>query len=338
MLIRLDKLLADSGFGTRNEVKKLLKDGAVTVDGSLVRDGSMKVDKEASAVTCRGENVTFNEYEYYLLYKPAGLISASRDSREKTVVELIKSRKRRDLFPVGRLDRDTEGLLLITNDGQLSHRLLSPGKHVDKVYLALVSGIIPENAVELFSNGIDIGDDALTRSAELRIFSSPEETGDERIIEKAGELTLLSKETDSFSDIPDYQSEEDSQSGEDSKPEEDYCSEEDSQLGEDSKPEEDYCSEVDSKSGEDCQSEGDYRSGTAAQPEADSRKKREQITAVRITLTEGRYHEIKRMFEAVGCQVEYLKRISMGSLTLAKDMKPGDYREMKREAVYDIFG
>ncbi len=308
MLIRLDKLLADSGFGTRNEVKKLLKDGAVTVDGSLVRDGSMKVDKEASAVTCRGENVTFNEYEYYLLYKPAGLISASRDSREKTVVELIKSRKRRDLFPVGRLDRDTEGLLLITNDGQLSHRLLSPGKHVDKVYLALVSGIIPENAVELFSNGIDIGDDVLTRSAELRIFSSPEETGDERIIEKAGELTLLSKETDSFSDIPDFQSEEASKSGEELKSGDDY------QLGTD------FGLRAESQSG------------------AETQKKREQITAVRITLTEGRYHEIKRMFEAVGCQVEYLKRISMGSLTLAKDMKPGDYREMKREAVYDIFG
>ena len=308
MLIRLDKLLADSGFGTRNEVKKLLKDGAVTVDGSLVRDGGMKVDKEASAVTCRGENVTFNEYEYYLLYKPAGLISASRDNREKTVVELIKSRKRRDLFPVGRLDRDTEGLLLITNDGQLSHRLLSPGKHVDKVYLALVSGIIPENAVELFSNGIDIGDDALTRSAELRIFSSPEETGDERIIEKAGELTLLSKETDTFSDIPDHQSEEASKSGEEL------------------------------KSGDDFQLGTDFGLGDESQSGAETQKKRENITAVSVTLTEGRYHEIKRMFEAVGCQVEYLKRISMGSLTLAKDMKPGDYREMKREAVYDIFG
>ena len=148
MITRIDKLLADSGFGTRSEVKKLLREGAVKVNGNIIKDPGFKADTEKDEIYCRGVRAGFTEFEYYLLYKPAGIITASRDKNEKTVVDLIESKRRRDLSPVGRLDRDTEGLLLITNDGQLAHRMLAPGKHVEKVYLALVSGNLPEDVVE----------------------------------------------------------------------------------------------------------------------------------------------------------------------------------------------
>ncbi|MCR5214503.1 MAG: rRNA pseudouridine synthase [Eubacterium sp.] len=252
MIIRLDKLLADSGYGSRSQVKKLLKNGAVTVDGLVEKDSSIKVDLDKSVVCCDGEIICFSQYEYYLLYKPGGIITASRDKQEKTVVDLIESKKRRDLSPVGRLDRDTEGLLLITNDGQLAHKLLAPGKHVEKVYLALISGTIPENAVELFDVGLDIGDDKPTMPARLKIYDNPLDTADKSIIEKVEEY-------------PDTR-------------------------------------------------------------------------AVSIGLTEGRYHEIKRMFEVLGCKVEYLKRISMGGLVLNNEMEPGDYTSLSQDEIYKVFG
>ena len=257
MQIRLEKYLADSGFGTRSQVKKLIRQGNVTVNGSPEKDGSRRVDTEEDEVVCGGKKVGYSEYEYYLLYKPAGIITASRDKNEKTVVDLIESKKRRDLFPVGRLDRDTEGLLLITNDGKLSHELLAPGKHVDKDYIALVEGNIPEDAIKRFHEGVDIGDDEPTKPAKLILYDKTEDAGDARVNEKYQEIV-----------------EELSESGLEMK-----------------------------------------------------------ITAIRITLTEGRYHEIKRMFEAVGCKVVYLKRVSMGNLSLPEDMKVGEYIKIEKEEI-----
>lgn len=242
MIIRIDKYLADSGYGTRSEVHSLVRSGSVLVNGDIVKQIGLRIDTDRDQICVRGKVVSYSEFEYYMLHKPAGIISASSDRSEKTVVDLIKSRKRRDLFPVGRLDRDTEGLLLITNDGEMSHRLLSPAMHISKTYGAIISGRLPDDAVDICRTGIDIGDEKLTRSAELRVLQ-PEEI---------------------YDDI--------------------------------------------------------FRDRLEA-----------GLTPVMITLTEGRYHEIKRMFEAIGCLVEYLKRYSMGSLTLDSSLQPGEYRELTAE-------
>lgn len=143
--VRLDKFLADAGAGTRSEVKKRIQKGQVQVNGVVVKSPDQKVCADTDVVLLAGEVVgTLPEFEYYLLHKPAGCVSATEDVREKTVMEYVSS-NRKGLFPVGRLDKDTEGLLLITNDGQLAHDLLSPRKHVEKTYFARVQGIVTED-------------------------------------------------------------------------------------------------------------------------------------------------------------------------------------------------
>ena len=131
-MIRLDKYLADMGIGTRQEVKKYIRKGLVRVNQETVRTPEMKICEEKDEVFLEGQRIAYASCEYYMLNKPAGVVSATEDKRETTVIDLIRDRKRKDLFPVGRLDKDTEGLLLITNDGQLAHRLLSPKRHVDR--------------------------------------------------------------------------------------------------------------------------------------------------------------------------------------------------------------
>ncbi len=135
-MIRLDKYLADMGIGTRQEVKRYIRQGRVSIDGIPAKSPETKIEEKARKITFDGREVDYADYEYYMLNKPSGVVSATEDARCTTVVDLIRDKKRKDLFPVGRLDKDTEGLLLITNDGQLSHRLLSPKKHVDKTYYA----------------------------------------------------------------------------------------------------------------------------------------------------------------------------------------------------------
>ena len=174
MKLRLDKYLADMGLGTRSEVKQAVRKGRVQVNGQTVREPEYKTETETDQVWFDGQPAAYREYEYYMLNKPAGVISASEDPRERCVVDLIESRKRKDLFPVGRLDKDTEGLLLITNDGGLAHRLLSPKKHVDKVYYARVQGRVTQEDAELFRRGVDIGEKKQTLPAELRILNAGE--------------------------------------------------------------------------------------------------------------------------------------------------------------------
>ena len=166
--MRLDKFLSGMGAGTRTEIKKAVKAGLVTVDGAVAKDPGMHVGED-SAVTYRGEPVVYEEFVYYMMNKPAGVISASDDSREETVVDLIDEQKRKDLFPAGRLDRDTEGLLLITNDGALAHRLLSPKHHVDKRYYAEVSGTVTEDDVQAFADGLILPDGLECLPAKLEI-------------------------------------------------------------------------------------------------------------------------------------------------------------------------
>lgn len=156
-LYRLDKYLADAGIGTRTEIKNYIKKGFVCVNGEIAKKPDCKVNSDTDAVSFQGNDIILSHYEYYILNKPSGYVSATKDNTAPTVMELIESR-RKDLTPVGRLDKDTEGLLLITNDGELSHFLLSPKRHVDKTYFALVSGIMNEEDVKAFEDGLYIGD------------------------------------------------------------------------------------------------------------------------------------------------------------------------------------
>ena len=205
-------------------------------------------------VEVRGKRVEYSEFEYYMLYKPAGIITASRDKKEKTVLDLIESKKRRDLFPVGRLDRDTEGLLLITNDGDLSHKLLAPGKQVEKKYIVFIIGNPPADIAEQFKTGVDIGDDKPTKPAILKAYDNIDSL----------------KNTYGENILSDYANE--------------------------------------------CINNAES-----------------SISIYEITITEGRYHEIKRMFEAVGCEVIYLMRYSMGSLTLDSNLTPGEYKTIHKD-------
>lgn len=226
MAIRLDKFLTEVGIGTRSEVKKYIRQGLVTIDSVPAQKPEQKIDEKTAKVCFRGNEIVYAAYEYYLLYKPAGCVSATEDRLHRTVMDYLTDTVRKDLFPVGRLDLDTEGLLLITNDGALAHDLLSPSKHVEKTYYAKVKGRVTEDDVNRFKKGVDIGEEKPTKPAKLVIVS-----------------------------------------------------------------------------------EGD-------------------ISEIRLTITEGRFHQVKRMFEAVGKEVVYLKRLSMGSLVLPDDLAPGDYRSL----------
>ncbi len=232
--MRLDRLLSENGCGTRSEIKKELKKGAACVNGVPVRDGSTQVPEGAS-VTWHGEEIAGEALVYYMLNKPAGVITATRDPRQKTVMDLLPPRRRKDLYPVGRLDRDTEGLLLITNDGPLGHRLLAPGRHVDKVYEARVRGAVSEREVLLFREGLAIDD------------------ADGAFTARPADLEILGREED--------------------------------------------------------------------------------LSRVRVTIREGKYHQVKRMFAALGMEVVYLKRISMGPIVLDAQLAPGEGRQLTEEEI-----
>ena len=166
--VRLDKFLADAGAGTRSEVKKFIQKGKVQVNGVPAKKSEIKVSEEDEVVLDGNRISQAPEFVYYLLHKPAGYVSATEDKRDKTVMELVAS-DRKDLFPVGRLDKDTEGLLLITDDGALAHELLSPKKHVDKTYYARIDGKVVAEDQEAFLQGVDIGDETKTLPAKLEI-------------------------------------------------------------------------------------------------------------------------------------------------------------------------
>ena len=227
-LIRLDKYLADMKAGTRSEVKEYIRKGRVQVDEITVKKPEQKVDIMTQKVFLDGRMISYVTKEYYMLNKPSGVLTATMDKNAKTVLDLMDV-KRKDLFPVGRLDKDTVGLLLITNDGMLAHRLLSPSRHVDKVYEALVCGIVTAEDIAAFAAGIDIGDAKPCLPAELQVLERQEKEGKSRI---------------------------------------------------------------------------------------------------RLTIREGRFHQVKRMFRAVGKEVLFLKRTGMGGLKLDETLGPGGYRQL----------
>ncbi len=224
---RLDKLLSNFGFGSRSKVKKLAKAGVIKVDNEIVKDPSIHVDPEKSEIYVDGERLNYRQYIYIMMNKPAGFISATLDKKHKTVLELLpKEFSCFNLFPAGRLDIDTEGLLLLTNDGQLAHDLLSPKKHVPKKYYAVIDGIVTEEDVRLFKGGVTLDDGYKTMSSEL----------------------------------------------------------------------------------------------TVLKPGARSE--------IELVLHEGKFHQVKRMFEAIGKKVVFLKRIQMGGLKLDESIPLGKCREL----------
>ena len=171
-IIRLDKYLADMGCGTRSQVKQMIRKGQVEINGEKIKKPEQKITTAQDRVCVAGKEIRYEKYRYYLLHKPAGYVSATTDNRDKTVLELLPENIRRELFPVGRLDKDTEGLLLLTNDGELAHRLLSPKKHVDKTYYFEAEGLLAEDAQKQVLLGIDIGDEKPTLPAQLTVLKA----------------------------------------------------------------------------------------------------------------------------------------------------------------------
>jgi 16S rRNA pseudouridine516 synthase len=230
--LRIDKMLANLGFGSRKEVKQLLKSGAVKVDDVVVKDPKQHVDTNKQSVTLNGEVIEYKEFIYLMMNKPQGVLSATEDSAQETVIDLLELEDQvYEPFPVGRLDKDTEGLLLITNDGQLAHRLLSPKKHVPKTYFAVIDQEVTDEDVKAFAEGVTLDDGYETKPGELKIL----------------------------------------------------------------------------------------KSGIRSD--------------IELTITEGKFHQVKRMFEAVGKKVVYLKRISMGPLPLDETLELGEYRELTDEEI-----
>lgn len=230
--MRLDKLLANMGYGSRKEVRQLLKKGAVRVNTETVKDAALHIDTDKDEVTILGEKVVYKEFIYLMMNKPQGVLSATEDLRDRTVIDLLDAEFRHfEPFPVGRLDKDTEGFLLLTNDGKLAHNLLSPKKGVPKTYFAHIEGIVTEEDVERFAEGVILDDGYET---------------------KPGRLVIL---------------------------------------------------------------------------------KSAPVSEIELTITEGKFHQVKRMFEAVGKKVVYLKRLSMGPLSLDEGLDLGAYRELTAKEI-----
>ncbi len=229
---RIDKILSNLGYGSRSEIKKYCKQGSVVVNGSEVSNPGTQVDTENDEILFNGEEVIYREYIYLMMNKPDGYVSATTDKYDPTVLDLIDlSYLAFEPFPVGRLDKDTEGLLVLTNDGKLSHRVLSPKKHVPKTYYAKIDGIVTEKDVEAFLEGVVLDDGYKTMPSQLNILKSDDES------------------------------------------------------------------------------------------------------EIELTIHEGKFHQVKRMFESVGKKVVYLKRLSMGNLKLDESLELGEYRELTDEEV-----
>lgn len=169
--MRLDKFLCEMNVGTRSLVKDYIRKGMVTVNEKLVKKPDEKVEPSTDVIAFQGEKLAYQQYFYYMLNKPAGVVSATRDNMDKTVLDLIAT-NRNDIFPVGRLDKDTEGLLLLTNDGALAHNMLSPKKHVDKTYLVTIKKQLSTNEIASLEQGLDIGDDKLTEPAKVAVLDA----------------------------------------------------------------------------------------------------------------------------------------------------------------------
>ena len=235
--VRLDKFLKDQGIASRNEIKELIKKGFVRVNDKVEKDPGSHVFTEKDHVLLNGKPVLYKQFVYYMLNKPRGVITATEDEKQETVLDLLpESLRRQEVFPVGRLDKDTEGLLLITNDGVFAHNLLSPKKHVKKLYEAKLDGFPGDRAIKEFEKGVTLGDGYQALPAKLQFISV----------------------------TPDV--------------------------------------------------------------------------VARVEIYEGKFHQVKRMFKAVGATVIALKRLRMGEVWLDNNLKPGEFRELTNEEIIMLGG
>ena len=173
--MRLDKFLSNAGIGSRSQVKNIIKKGQISVNGRTAGSGDESVNEDADVILYAGTRILLQKYRYFMLNKPKGVVSATEDNLDKTVLDCLSKEDARDLFPVGRLDKDTTGLMLLTNDGELSHNLLSPRKHVDKTYYVTCEKDVTEEQLEALRKGVEIGDDKPTLPALARPGDSAKE-------------------------------------------------------------------------------------------------------------------------------------------------------------------
>lgn len=232
-MMRLDKFLVTMELGSRSQVKSLIKKGLITINDTVCKNAEEKIEETSDRIAYNGMPLSYTKYQYYMLHKPQGVVTATEDKHDKTVMDLLGNVRKKDLFPVGRLDKDTEGLLLITNDGALAHSLLSPKKHVDKTYRVRCREKLTQAAIEQLELGVDIGDDKPTLPAKAVLLSDTE---------------LL------------------------------------------------------------------------------------------LTIQEGRFHQVKRMLQAVNNEVLYLKRESFGSLQLDETLALGEYRALTEAEIAALHG
>ncbi|WP_425449762.1 pseudouridine synthase [Dethiothermospora halolimnae] len=231
-LQRIDKILSNMGYGSRKNIKKIMKKGRVTINGDIVKDSSKKIDPYYNKIEIDGILIEYREYIYLMMNKPDGVVSSTDDPINNTVIDLIDDKyKIFEPFPIGRLDKDTEGLLILSNDGKLAHNLLSPKKHVKKTYYVEVEGRVDSGDIEKFNDGVILEDGYKTMAAEMDIIEN------------------------------------------------------------------------------------------------------DDISKVYLTIKEGKFHQVKRMFVAIGKKVLYLKRVSMGNIELDKSLETGEYRELKEEEI-----
>lgn len=306
--MRLDKFLADMGVGSRSDLKKAIRKSLVTVNGAVEKDPGAQVSAE-DRICFDGAEIRYAEQQYYMLHKPAGVLSASEDRRQTTVVDLIRDAAstdasaanasvadhhaagghddgsiarstedalvRKDLFPVGRLDKDTEGLLIITNDGPLAHQLLVPKHHIDKTYYAIVTGTITEDDQRAFTRGIRYDEKLTALPATLRVISTGKTVADLR--RELGFTATSERLLRTRLAGPAF-----------------IGAEEPADITEDS-----------------------------------------LVSEVEITIQEGKFHQIKKMVKALpgGKEILYLRRITMGALRLDPNLAPGEFRKLRQEEI-----
>ncbi len=172
--MRLDKFLCEMNIGSRSQVKSYIKQGLISVNDVIAAKPEIKIDENKDIIAFRGQKLVYRQFQYFMLNKPQGVVSATQDNTAKTVLDLLGTTQRKDLFPVGRLDKDTEGLLLITNDGELAHNMLSPKKHVDKTYLVGIAKALTQDEINALEKGVDIGEEKLTAPAKVETVSERE--------------------------------------------------------------------------------------------------------------------------------------------------------------------
>lgn len=227
---RIDKVLANLGYGTRKDVKSIIKNGEVSIDGIVVCDSGTHVDPKSQCISVNGEKINYKEFVYIMMNKPAGVISATEDAMDKTVIDILTPEYRVfNLSPVGRLDKDTVGLMLLTNDGDLTHRIISPKNHVSKVYYARINGVVTSEDIQRFKEGVTLDDGYKTMPANLKIIESNE------------------------------------------------------------------------------------------------------VSTIELEIFEGKFHQVKRMFESIGKKVIYLMRLSIGPIRLDPSLPPGSFRELTHD-------